>query len=255
MCHSPSVSSTDNRHPATKFSGILRASGVTLNSETKVLDFGCGAGGLVRDLVARGIDAYGCDFTVPQDAGSLSSRLRAIDPSAYGVPYEADMFDVVISNQVFEHVQDYSTAVSEIARVLKPNGVTLHIFPACFRPIEPHVLVPLATRIRAQWWLRLWAALGVRNAFQRGLTFEDVALRNRRYLTEETKYLSRRQIREEFASSFTHVNFCDRQFVKHLRKSWLGRLDNVTLGLLARSISGLHTRAVFAAGPLKTGAR
>jgi SAM-dependent methyltransferase len=31
-------------------------------SSVRILDFGCGAGGLVKELLALGYDAYGCDL-------------------------------------------------------------------------------------------------------------------------------------------------------------------------------------------------
>ena len=53
-------------------------------------------------------------------------------------------------------------------RVTRPGGVNLHFFPGRYCPIEQHVLVPLATLIRSNPWLVVWAHLGVRNPFQEG---------------------------------------------------------------------------------------
>jgi SAM-dependent methyltransferase len=43
----------------------------------------------------------------------------------------AGAFDVVISNEVFEHVPDLPRALSEVARILKPSGVLLATMPFC----------------------------------------------------------------------------------------------------------------------------
>ena len=48
--------------------------------------------------------------------------LRVISENPYRIPFDDNTFDIVFSDQVFEHVQDYPTAISEIKRVLKPTG-------------------------------------------------------------------------------------------------------------------------------------
>jgi SAM-dependent methyltransferase len=44
-------------------------------------------------------------------------------------PFSDATFDLVINNQVLEHVTDLDVAVREIARVLKPGGSCLSLFP------------------------------------------------------------------------------------------------------------------------------
>ena len=41
------------------------------------------------------------------------------------LPYDDGTFDIVVSNQVVEHVSDTDTFLREIRRVLKPSGVTV----------------------------------------------------------------------------------------------------------------------------------
>ena len=112
----------------------------------KVLDLGCGSGDLVRVLRQEGLDAYGCDFadTAGSDLSSqdLGELLRPIPSGAYRIPFEDSEFDYVISSQVLEHVIDYPGTFAEILRILKPGGVSLHVFPPRHVPIEPHVFVP-----------------------------------------------------------------------------------------------------------------
>jgi SAM-dependent methyltransferase len=40
-----------------------------------------------------------------------------------GLPFDDERFDVVVSNQVLEHLADTDAFVSEVARVLRPGGV------------------------------------------------------------------------------------------------------------------------------------
>jgi 2-polyprenyl-3-methyl-5-hydroxy-6-metoxy-1,4-benzoquinol methylase len=95
--------------------------------EAKVLDFGCGAGQIVKVLRDSGISAFGCEafydggrYPVPDE---LSGVILAMQGNV--IPFPSCMFDLVINNQVMEHVQDIDAILSEIHRVLKPNGIVL----------------------------------------------------------------------------------------------------------------------------------
>ena len=45
------------------------------------------------------------------------------------ISFDDASFDVVINNQVMEHVDDLETAIAEIHRVLKSGGLVVSIFP------------------------------------------------------------------------------------------------------------------------------
>ena len=51
-----------------------------------------------------------------------------MDSDTFRIPFENEKFDIVISNQVFEHVADYDLAFKEISRVLKKEGISLNFF-------------------------------------------------------------------------------------------------------------------------------
>jgi SAM-dependent methyltransferase len=165
---------------------ILSRVGVPLPRGAKVLDFGCGKGQLVEAWQSARFDAYGCDLTGELGDGT---RLTAIE-EPYRLPYEDQSFDLVVSHQVFEHVQNPGEAFAEIARVLKPGGASLHLFPGRYYPIEPHTYVPLGTICRARPWLWLWALAGIRNDFQHGLSARETVQRNSVYLRDHTRYLA-----------------------------------------------------------------
>lgn len=98
-----------------------------------VLDYGCGGGQIVGLLRSRGIDAHGCDkyygggdwsSNVPPSIAQYIHRM-----SDDRIPFDAETFDIVLSNQVMEHVPDLGAVSREIARVLKPGGLVIHVFP------------------------------------------------------------------------------------------------------------------------------
>jgi SAM-dependent methyltransferase len=179
---------------------------ITPSPHTKILDFGCGDGARVNELRRGGYDAVGCDIASSDDPNESVLPI-ATDP--YRLPYDDDTFDIVYSITVFEHVMDYDTALAEIRRVLKPGGVTVHVFPSRWKLIETHVYVPLASAIQSRWWLYLWALAGIRNEFQQDLSAEETADVNRRFLEQETNYLTRRQIRAQVLRHFRECVFAE----------------------------------------------
>jgi SAM-dependent methyltransferase len=110
-----------------------------------VLDVGCGRGDTVAWLLQQGFDSYGLDVRPEYIANGIAylgpDRLAVLDGTAY--PYPNDHFDIVISDQVFEHVADLEQLALEVARTTKPGGVGLHVFPAKWCLIEPHLYAPL----------------------------------------------------------------------------------------------------------------
>lgn len=100
------------------------------NSDLKILNIGAGTGDDLKVL-----HTFGKNYVIDIDENALS----VIDDNlcedkqqadACKLPYQNNFFDVVVSCDVFEHIEDHITAVSEVYRVLKPNGVLLFTVPA-----------------------------------------------------------------------------------------------------------------------------
>jgi SAM-dependent methyltransferase len=124
-----------------------------------------------------------------------------------------------VSDQVLEHVQNYPQAIAEMHRVLRPGGAFLHAFPSRYRPVEGHISVPLASFFRPRWWLWLWAALGIRNEFQRGLHAREVVNRNVHFLKHGTNYLTAHEIKRQFGRRFARVEFVEYAFLPYSNRS------------------------------------
>lgn len=216
------------------------------------LDLGCGSGPLVAQGRRLGCEFFGCDFILRDDDQAASPELlqqgilRQIDPDRYRLPFDDCSFDVVLSDQVFEHVMDYPTTLAEIRRVLRPDGVFLHLFPSRYSILEPHVYVPLATMVRARWWLKLWALLGVRNRHQRQLSAAETCTANVTFLTSHTNYLPKRTLQRLFSECFSDVRFVEREFLKYSKRghkvyelsTWLPFLPDLYGALKSRVIFG-----------------
>ena len=144
----------DERPPEPYVAALLAAEARRLGrppSEVRVLDLGCGRGERVSWLLEAGWDAWGADIVERyldlgrghlEALGHGGDRLRRITDSR-ALPFAPGAFDVVLSDQVLEHVADLDAFACGVAAVTAPGGAGLHVFPARFRPIEPHMRTPV----------------------------------------------------------------------------------------------------------------
>jgi SAM-dependent methyltransferase len=218
------------------FSAVVADVGRPISGGATVLDFGCGEGDAVAAWRAAGYDASGCDVVIERpDEG-----LRLIE-KPYRLPFADATFDLVVSNMVLEHVQDHDAAFKEIRRVLKPGAVSLHLFPPRWTPIEPHVFVPFATVLQEQWWLALWARVGIRNEFQAGVGWREVTALNLEYLRTRTNYLTRSEVLSIGRRWFDEATFVEALALKHGRRTRAAYPLTRRLPPLARLYGALRT--------------
>lgn len=251
MSDSKPGGSMNKAQRADVFLKILRDLKTPITEHTKILDLGCGAGLMVQAGRDKGLQFFGCGFNLRDDFNEANRALieqgvlREISEQPYHIPFEDGYFDVVLSDQVFEHVMDYPTTLREIQRVLKPGGAFLHVFPARYRPIEPHILVPLASMLRARWWLRSWALFGIRNQFQKTMSAEEATEANWTFLTNHTNYLPKPTLQQQFSRFFSDVQFVEKVFLKHSRRGRkVYRLSGV-LPFLPKVYSAVGTRVAY----------
>lgn len=102
---------------------------------SRVLDVGCGDAGVLiafaeQGAQTAGIEPSGKSFDrarVRADEHGVSVDLRV--GSAEALPFEDASFDLVILDNVLEHVSDREQTLREIHRVLKPNGLLYMVIP------------------------------------------------------------------------------------------------------------------------------
>jgi SAM-dependent methyltransferase len=134
----------------------------------RLLDAGCGDGRLMAYLhanlsaldPARKLDLHGFDVadSLTEHVSSpaeVVENLQELHPASdwhdrvqvVSVedpwPYPEDAFDVVISNQVIEHVADLDFFFGELARTLRPGGFSVHVFPLRRTLMEWHLKLPI----------------------------------------------------------------------------------------------------------------
>jgi SAM-dependent methyltransferase len=120
--------------PATAFYAELVRS--RLESSSRVLDLGCGRGGLVEQLEHPlnriiGVDA---DMVSLQEH-RLAGRLPLTAALSHNLPFPDESFDMVFASWVLEHLAQPERVMVEIGRVLRPGGVFIFITPNKRHPL------------------------------------------------------------------------------------------------------------------------
>lgn len=115
---------------------IVRAAGDRIGGCT--LENGCGIGMYVEHLSPFGGTVVGLeyDFERVLEAGKNSPHM--INAAGEFLPLPSSTFDLILSHEVIEHVQDDRLAISEMVRVLKPGGRLLLFAPNRGYPFETH---------------------------------------------------------------------------------------------------------------------
>ena len=101
-----------------------------------ILDVGCGIGAYVRKLGELSDRVYGVDIEASRvRQGQALPLAVAVSES---LPFANAAFDVVLLNEVIEHVRDESATLREACRVLRPGGRLVIYAPNRLFPFETH---------------------------------------------------------------------------------------------------------------------
>lgn len=100
----------------------------------KILDMGCGDGVLLYLLSKKiknpDIELYGVDLSdVAVKTAINKFERRGVEnkfffrsETVYDTSFDDEMFDIIISSDVIEHLSEPETFLNEVKRLLKPNG-------------------------------------------------------------------------------------------------------------------------------------
>ncbi len=163
-----------SRHPENYFtyriSGeILRQLKRHLAGRDAILDYGCGAGHLLDELLARGYRAAGMDFSarsvaaVAEQFGSRSGFLGAYTPDALGAG--THRFDAILVLEVVEHLYDdvLEIMLKDLRGLLRPGGVVIFSTPNEENLAQRTVLCPCCEQTFHRWQhVRSWSEHGLR---------------------------------------------------------------------------------------------
>ena len=156
----------------------------------RILDIGCGLGVYVRKFREFSDDVCGIDI----DPKRLREGARTTPGLGLAVgehlPYRDGVFDVIVLNEVIEHVQDDAATLREAERVLRPGGRIVIYAPNRLYPFETHGIyigskfifgnipfinwLPTPLRNRLVPHARAYTKAGIRTTY-RGIDAEVVA--------------------------------------------------------------------------------
>lgn len=177
-----------------------------------VADSGVQAAGFFAETIAR--------LEVEHSEIDWASRLHLVS-SQDPWPMSDGSLDVIVSNQVLEHVMDHRHFFSETHRTLREGGSSIHLFPLKHYVWEGHIHMPLVHRIRQHHLVRRYIELcsrigiGSFRAHQRefAMTLAQYAEEHSDYMKFMTNYLSAKELLDLCTASRLRADF---SFTKNL---------------------------------------
>lgn len=98
----------------------------------RILDLGCGTGDITDALMSRyrKADVVSLDLAFPmvqqsRRRGGWFRKPRGVCADAEALPFQADSFDLVVSNLMLQWCQDLDRVFADLLRVLRPGGLLL----------------------------------------------------------------------------------------------------------------------------------
>lgn|SRR5262245_36263183 len=188
----------------------------------RVLDYGCGTGHLITIAGQRGHDVHGCDnygsvWSRWDEHATTNGRIHRIGIDQR-IPFPDKQFDVVVANQVFEHLEDIDGPLAEIHRVLKPRGLFINCFPTRETWWEGHIKAPFAHRFfsRPEFWrgyLLVMHRLGI-GLGRDGKTAQEWADESR-YLPAVCFYRTKKEVERSFSRWFEILPGAEAEWIRH----------------------------------------
>lgn len=103
--------------------------------DSRVLDLGCGRGGVV-ELFWRDVKlAAGLDPDQPSLAEYRAPGMPILRGVGERLPFTGESFDLVVCLWVLEHLKDPQTVLGEVRRVLRPGGHFVFLTPNLRNPL------------------------------------------------------------------------------------------------------------------------
>jgi len=103
-----------------------------------VLEDGCGVGEYLARLQPLARQAVGLELEFDRAEVAHRKANQLTCASAEMLPFPDNTFDLILSHEVLEHVQDDHHAAAEMIRVLKPAGRLILFVPNRGYPFETH---------------------------------------------------------------------------------------------------------------------
>ncbi len=142
--HQPSAKAAERGEPSYVWRAgqerrlaLIRAAAAGRETGRLLVD-GCGVGSYLGKLAPAAGQAIGLDIELERTFDAHLKAQQVTCAAGEHLPFPADHFDLVLSHEVLEHVQDDRLAVQEIVRCLKPGGRLVLFVPNRGYGFETH---------------------------------------------------------------------------------------------------------------------
>ncbi|RPI24480.1 MAG: class I SAM-dependent methyltransferase [Chloroflexota bacterium] len=115
---------------------VLEAAGERLRG--RLLENGCGVGMYVEHLSQYVGQVIGLEYDFERASQAHRVSAHVTNAACENLPFPDGTFELVLSHEVLEHVQDDRAAVCEMVRVLRPGGRLALFCPNRGYPFETH---------------------------------------------------------------------------------------------------------------------
>jgi SAM-dependent methyltransferase len=126
---------------------ILSAAGE--RAAGRILVDGCGVGAYLAHLALDARQTVGLDIELERAQEAHARTEQVICAAGEQLPFPTNYFDLVLSHEVLEHVQNDRQAIDEIVRVLSPGGRLVLFCPNRGYPLKRTVFIGAAGIISA----------------------------------------------------------------------------------------------------------
>jgi SAM-dependent methyltransferase len=106
-----------------------------LSPNSRILDLGCGRGGVVELFWREVRFAAGLDPDVPSLAEHRAPGMPVIRGRGENLPFGAASFDLIVCLWVLEHLDQPDVVFKEVRRVLRPGGHFVFLTPNLRNPL------------------------------------------------------------------------------------------------------------------------
>ncbi len=104
----------------------------------RLLENSCGIGLYLEHLFPLGCEVVGLEFEYQRALQAKKVAENVLAGAGENLPFPANSFDLILSNEVIEHVVDDQKAIQEMVRTLVPGGRMIIFCPNRWYPFETH---------------------------------------------------------------------------------------------------------------------
>jgi 2-polyprenyl-3-methyl-5-hydroxy-6-metoxy-1,4-benzoquinol methylase len=155
-----------------------------------ILDIGCGSAWVAGYFCKKGVAVYSMDISAGNPTRALQTypfdNHVALVADVYELPFAQNTFDCIIAAEVMEHTPDPKLFISNLLRVLKPDGTLILTTP--FQENIVHSLCVHCNRLTPHN-----AHLHSFNQKNITVLLQQLNIRNYKLFTFSNKFLSRLQ--------------------------------------------------------------